>query len=175
MNKFKMFLKKIAEKKDKEKRISVIFAILTLIIVLVPLSYAIYKNVGANSSAVVLATWNVTLNQTNEENHLSIVPSPKEKTASYTLNVTSQSEVDIIYSVELSNLPSGVSVSADGVTFYPEDNHKATIPDVDTILHNAQNKTKSTTLIFKASPGATYVDDQEVSINVVAKQIVQGS
>ena len=148
--------------------IMVIAIILSLFII--PSSYSIYKSGTAGTSSTSLATWNVTLEQTGVNNSLSIVAGLS--TANYTLNVKSLSEVDIKYDVVISGLPNGVSVAFDERSPQPASSGTVTITNAGTILYNAQNKINSHTLTFSAVSNATYVNNQSVTVNVIAKQIL---
>ena len=157
------------KKKIRKKEIIVIaFAI----VLFIPITYAILKNKILGNGNLTLATWNVTLNQSNTNNSLSIAPEPNEMIASYTVNINSVSEVSVIYSIIINNLPSGVSVSLDGENYEPEDNRKVVFSNVGTIPFNDATKSRQHTLYFKASTGATYVNNNEVNINVEVKQEV---
>ena len=146
--------------------------IILVLMFMIPTTYAVFKDKVLGNSNLTLAKWNVTLNQSNVNNSLSIVPEPNEMTASYTVNINSISEVSIIYSIVVDNLPSGVSVSLDGVNYEPEDNHKVVFSNIGTIPYNDATKERQHTLFFKATSNATYVDDSEVSVNVEVRQQV---
>lgn len=146
--------------------------IILVLMFMIPTTYAVFKDKVLGNGSLTLAKWNVTLNQSNVNNSLSIVPEPNEMTANYTVNINSISEVSIIYSIVVDNLPSGVSVSLDGVNYEPEDNHKVVFSNIGTIPYNDATKERQHTLYFKATSNATYVDDSEVSVNVEVRQQV---
>lgn len=154
------------------KKISNIIIIMIAIFLIIPSSYAIYKNIASSSKVIVTAEWDVDLNQNNINNYLSIVPEPNGTTASYALNITSQSEVDVIYSIVIRDLSDGVSVSLDNGQFIQEVNGIVTFADVSSILYSDAVKTKSHIVTFKADSTAQYVDDHEVNVNVIARQII---
>ena len=151
-------------------RCLLIIAILSFVIITPTISY--YKSATQSSASLSLADWNVSLNQTGENSLLTIMQNSSN--ASYTVNITSTSEVDVKYSIVISNLPVGVEVSIDdGETFVSQDNdHKITFTNVGTILYTDSVKTKSHTLIFKATSVATAVDDQTVDIDVLVQQML---
>ena len=156
----------------KNKLITVKFIILIILLTLIviPASYAVFKKAQSGTEQADLATWTVTLSEPEESNYLSILPDPNGTNASYDINITSQAEVDIIYTIVIENLPSGVSVSLDNDSFVPEENNRVIFSDIYVIAHNANEKTKTHTLTFKADSTASYVDEQEVDINVIARQ-----
>ena len=160
-------------KRNRICRILGIMIIIAMISVFaVPGSFAIYRSDIDGDNNVVSAEWNVSLQQTGVNNNLTIIPG--SVSATYTLNVRSQSEVDVQYDIVISNLSSGVEVSINGVNFTPESSGVVTFSNAGTILHNASNdnKTNTHTLTFRAANGATYVNNRVVTVNVIAKQFV---
>lgn len=156
--------------KDKLLTLKFIVLIFLMVLIVIPSSYAIFKKAQGGTGQAGLATWTVTLSEPEESNYLSILPDPSGTEASYDINITSQAEVDIVYTIVVENLPTGVSVSLDNNTFVPEENNKVIFSDVFVIAHNANIKTKTHTLTFKAASNTSYVTDQEVDINVIARQ-----
>ncbi len=155
---------------NKKRIINILIIVIMLSLFIIPSSFSIIKMMNTGNSSVALATWSVSLNQNGENNYLSIVPEPENTNDSYVLNITSNSEVDIVYSIIIDNLPSGVSVKADSGSFIPESNHKVMIPNVGVIRYNDENKTKQSILTFKASANATFVDEEEIDISVIISQ-----
>ena len=152
----------------KIRKIKIISISILMSLLVISGTFAIYKNSTSSSKTVAIAEWDVSLNQTGVNNNLSVVAGYGSDT--YTLNVRSLSEVDVVYDVVVSNLPSGVSVLVDGVSPSSTGSNSATFTNVGSILYSDTNKTKSNTLTFTASSGATLVNNQQVSINVIAKQ-----
>ena len=157
------------EKFLKNKKIIMIVATLLIVI---PFSYALLKSIAVANGNIVAATWNVTVNESGN-NYMSIAASPMDIEASYTIDVTSQSQVDMIYSIVIDGLPSGVCVSIDNGEFVQETNNKVTFSNVGTIAYSDTNKTKSHTLTFKATSSSNVVNEKEVDINVIARQALQ--
>ena len=149
-----------------------IVQIMLIILVIVPTTHAIYRYRVGGTGTLSSAKWSIALNQTGVNNHLIVIPDPNEIVANYTLNITTDSEVNITYSIVIDNLPSGTSVALDGGSFIPETNHKVTINNAGTVLYSDQNKNKTHTLTFKAGTTASYVNDQEVDVDVIIKQQV---
>jgi len=144
----------------KKRAVINIFVLIFLTMLLVSSSsYAIYARFTEIDGNIASAKWSVSLNQDNVENYLSIVPNGATDT--YTVNVTSNSEVDVVYSIVISNLPSGVSVRLDDTT-YEQSENQIIIPNAGTILYTDSEKTKSHDLIFQALSGAEIVSDKDV-------------
>ena len=153
-------------------RLIVVFVISCICSVLVmPSTFSILKSDATSTKILALADWSVSLNQTGIEDELEII-ADNTSTASYTLNVTSASEVNIKYSVILSNLPAGVTVSIDGGNFMPQQSNTITFSNVGTILYSDSVKTKTHTLTFKSAVGGTVVSDHEIDIDVIARQFL---
>ena len=154
------------EKFLKNKKTIMIIAFLLIVI---PFSYALLRSINNANGNLVTATWNVSLNKSGDY-YMTIEPDPVGTQASYTIDVTSQSQVDMIYSIVIDGLPSGVCVSLDDGEFIQETNSKVTFSNVGTIAYTDTNKTRSHTMTFKVSNTSSYVDEKEVDINVIARQ-----
>lgn len=148
------------------RKIIVLFIMLSFF--LIPVSFAICKNQAVGNSALVSAQWNVSLEQTGVENNLTVIPG--STTATYTLNVKSLSEVNIKYSIILGNLPSGIEVSLNGIDFYSPSNGTVTFSNAGTILYSSANKTNTHTITFRGGNGAIAVNNQSVTVDVIAEQ-----
>ncbi len=144
--------------------------VLMLSLTVIPLSYAIFRNLIFVDGTLASAIWDVTLVQNGIDNDLTIVPGTSD--ATYTLNVKSLSEVDVKYSITLSNLPTGIEVSIDGVTFPPVSNGTVTFTNAGTILYSVGGSTNTHTLTFRGTNEAALVNNQAVTVNVVAEQII---
>lgn len=152
-----------------------ILKILLLMIVLLLASYtiktfAIFRKFGSGTGSFNAATWNVSRSQSQSGDSIDI--SPGSTTDDYILTVQSSSEVDVVYSIIISNLPSGVEVDLDnsGHYYIPTDG-TLTIQTANTVInYNDDIKTKTHTLTFRATSGASLVAEQEIDIDVEFKQ-----
>ena len=133
-------------------------------------SFALYRNVINPSADIAAATWSVTLNQSGVNNNLAVVAGDENSTASYTVNVTSTSQVDVIYSIVVEDIPEGVKVKLDDGEYQTPTNGQVIYVDVSTINYTDVNKTKSHILTFKAESTATAALQEEININVVTRQ-----
>ncbi|MBR3161884.1 MAG: hypothetical protein IKF19_04055 [Bacilli bacterium] len=157
----------------RKRRVLRILSIVLLVsLFLVPIAFAIYRYGIAGDSSLSTAGWQVSINQQNENDHLSVISGQSGSTASYAVNITSNSEVDAVYSIVVNGIPTGVSVVLDGETVGNVVNNKAIFSDVGTILYNDSNKTKRHTLTFSAANNATIANNQSIDINVIARQLV---
>ena len=153
---------------DKNKKLIVILFILALFIV--RSTFSLFRDSLAGNSTMVSADWNVTLEQTGVNNNLLVVPG--QSVATYTINVKNLSDVDATYDVVLTNVPSGIEASVDGTNFTRVSNGTITINDVGTILYNDKDHMDSKTITFRGVSDATPVSNQEVTINVIVKQLI---
>lgn len=144
--------------------------VLVLSFFVIPGSYAIYRNILNSNGDIASAQWNVTLNQVGVNNYISVLAGDATSSASYTVNVRSISEVDIAYTIVVSNIPSGTSVALDNGSYQQPTNNQVIFNNAGTILYSDVNKTKTHTLTFQAASGATYVSNQEVNVDVIARQ-----
>ncbi len=152
------------------KKFNIIFALVMLSIILIPTSFAIYKSQVSSSSSIVSAEWSVSLEQNGVDSDLTVIPGISTDT--YTLNIKSLSEVDVKYSIVISNLPTGVEVSLNGVDFVPESNGTITFSNAGTILYSPTGGTNSHTLTFRGTNSSSFVNNKRVDINVIAEQIM---
>ena len=134
----------------------------------IPSSLGLFKRIANTSNSVGAATWSVSLNQTGVNNHVEVIPSGNN--GSYTLNVQSNSEVDVVYEIKVSGIPSGVEVKLDSGSFQTPTSGVVTFTNAGTILYSDVVKQKTHTLTFKANSGAATVNNQTVTIDVNFKQ-----
>lgn len=156
----------------KKKTLLIVMLILVVSFFVVNGVLAIFRASANSTGNLALASWDVSLQQTGVENYISIIPGDATSTAQYTLNVRNLSEVDIIYSIIIDDVPSGVSIALDDGTFVAETNNQVIFNEVGTIHYSDQNKTKSHTLTFKGDYTAAYATDEEINVNVLARQIL---
>ena len=119
------------------------------------------------SNSATLAKWEVTANIPSQTFNLLTDQNP----ITYTFDVTNNSEVAAIYSIELDNIPYGVFVKLDNSSYVArnDSSHTIKINNVGTINANASSRTITHTLTFIASPDAEEIDNN-ISIKVLFKQ-----
>ena len=137
---------------------------------LMPVVFALFRNSLSGNGTLSTAGWQVSINQQNENDNLSVVPGVSASSANYRVNITSNSEVDAIYSIVVDGLPVGVSVAIDGGTPVQPVNNQVIFSNVGTIYYTDSVKTKRHTLTFAAASGTTLVNNQTININVIARQ-----
>lgn len=149
----------------------VLFVILITLFI-VATTYALFRGSANIEGSIKAATWSVSLNQEGVEDVLNVYTGTTN--ANYTLNIQNNSEVDITYNIVISNLPAGVEVDIDNSgTFLPQDNnHTITIPNAGTIPYSITPQQQSHILTFRAPTGTTPVQNQNVSIDVITRQVL---
>ena len=157
---------------EKKTKIIIGSAIIVLILsfFVVPQTLSLLRSATTASGGLALADWNASIVDSGSNDTLVIVP--ETYNANYILSVRSVSEVDVKYSIVITNLTAGVEVSLDGGSFQTQVNNTITFTNVGTILYTDNSKIRTHTLTFRAVSGATYVNDRTVDINAVFEQIL---
>lgn len=132
----------------------------------IPSSLGIYKRSTTTVETLNLADWSVDLDQTGVTGSVQIIEGDTNG-GTYTLNVVSDSEVDVIYDIIVSNIPTGVQVKLDTGAYAPE-NSSVTFSNAGIILYGDGPNTH--TLTFKANTGATLVSNRTINIDVNFRQ-----
>ena len=144
-----------------------VFAIFVFTVIVT--TFAIFRGSGSGTGSVRAATWSISRSQSSSGDSLEVIP--ELSTDVYNLTVTSASEVDVVYTVIISNLPTGVEVSLDNGTYQPSSNCTVRISNAQTVInYNDAVKTKNHTLTFRATSSAQVVSDQEIDVDVEFKQ-----
>ena len=135
-------------------------------------TFALMRNSTSGNGSLDAATWSVTRNHSQSGDSIEIYPGGA--TDSYTLTVQSNSEVDVLYKILISNLPAGVQLDIDNTGYLPPDaNGNLTIENANTVInYNDSPRTKTHILTFRATAGTSLVTDQEIDIDVEFRQDV---
>jgi len=135
------------------------------------LTFALLRASGNGSGSLKTATWSVSRNYSQPGDSLEIYQGGA--TDSYTLTVQSASEVDVLYKIIISNLPTGVEVDIDNTGYIPSNAGTIIIENANTVInYNDTVKTKTHTLTFRATNSAPLVTDREIDIDVEFRQDV---
>ena len=150
----------------KKKKIKLIIIII-LLCSFISVSYAIYRSSTSGTATIQGASWSVSTSGNNDTINLTSGSTQQ----AYTLTVNNNSEVDVSYSISLSNLPDGVKVKLDNNSYVQEDNNQITFNDINALFVN-KTTTRNHTLTFTSILDAEEVSNQQISINVLFKQIL---
>lgn len=158
------------KKKRRRIRPSIVYiAILLLVVVIVPSSIALLRRSVSGTGSLRSAKWNVDLIEDND-NSLEVIRGELSNDT-YTFTVTNDSEVDVVYKIILSNVPSNVQVKLDEGGFQDPTNGTITIDPAGTLLYSAQGSEQTHTLTFKALSGAAVTNTAEqIQLDVVMSQ-----
>ena len=143
-----------------KRRERIIFIL--LFISFMSIGYARYKSTRTETINVSLASWDVSL---NGGDNLTIITG--NNGTSYDLTVRNNSEVNVSYSVYLTNIPTGVSVKLDNSEYVGENNHRIVFSNVGTL---SVNGTRVHTLNFKALLDSEEITNSSIGIDVEFKQ-----
>ena len=148
------------------KTIEMVILVYLLSVFCIPSSLGIYKNSSSSTKTIDAADWNVSLNQSGVSGTVQITEGDANG-GTYTLNVISNSEVDVTYDIIISNIPSCVQVKLGNWSFQTQ---SSTVTFSNAGIINYGDGPNTHTLTFKANNGATIVNNQQVNIDVDFKQ-----
>ena len=119
------------------------------------------------SGSLSIAKWDVSLNPTTGNTFNIITGNTSENLddQTYSFTITNNSDVALSYNIVLSNVPTGVEVVYDNVTYY-ESSNVVTITNAGSFLTTDLNNTHTHSLTFIAPAGTTSVTNNEVDIDV---------
>lgn len=143
--------------------------LLTLIIsfgIVTYFTYALYKSHSSGSTTIGTATFSVSM--AGNENDASLIED--NSTFTKTVTVTNNSEVDVTYSIIISNLPTGMQVSLDNGSYVTETSNQITFTNVGTVLYGGSPVNHS--LKFNAPLNVSEVSNQAIDINVEFEQVL---
>lgn len=115
--------------------------------------YAKYIASDSASDSAYIATFGISCSS-SDANTTKTLEIGSEETVTYTFTVKNTSDVTVQYTIEIENLPQGVTVSGNSGTF--------------TLKFGAS---QSHTLTFQATDSAAEVTEQKVSVKVNASQV----
>lgn len=129
-------------------------------------TYSIYKKNTSGTVSVGTASFSVSMS--GNENDVSIIEN--NTIFSETVTVTNNSEVDVIYSIIVSDLPTGMQISLDNGNYVSETNNQIVFTNVGTALYGSSPI--SHILKFNAPLTVAEVNNQSVNVNVEFKQVL---
>lgn len=130
----------------------------------ISITYATYRFKTNGSGSIENASWDVSL--IGNEDDIELISGNNEQ--AYLITVNNNSEVDITYSITITDLPDNVKVKLDNGEYIKEVNNKVVFEDVGTILYTQGSKNH--TLTFTAPLDTEEIESQDFNINVEFKQ-----
>lgn len=152
-----------------KKKIQLSLVFIVMVFAIIATTFAIFRSHGSATGTINAATWSISRSQSASGDSLSVIPELASDV--YNLTVTSNSEVDVVYTIIVSNLPTGVEVSLDNGTYQTPTSGTVRISNAQTVInYNDTVKTKNHTLTFRATSSAQVVSEQEIDVDVEFKQ-----
>ena len=151
------------------KQFQIVVMLYLLLVFCIPSSLGIYKKTTVTSGSLTAAKWDVSLNQNGISGNVTATIG-NANGASYTLKLVNGSEVDVNYSITISNIPNGVDVMINGGSYLTPQNGTVTISNAGTINYSNSPVEVTRTLTFRANNGASTINNQPVTIDVDFKQ-----
>ena len=132
------------------------------------ITMAKYTGVINKNKDIPVAKWSVSVAGDDSLTLPTIVIGDSNTYREYNLNVTSQSEVAINYSLIISNIPADLVVKIDNVN-YPVDTGKITVNNLGSFDTN--NATHTHKLKFMVPIGSSTIVGRELNIDVIFTQV----
>lgn len=123
----------------------ILFAILVLSTVVLPITYSRYIESDSGTARSALAKWDVSI--TEDDSNLELVARNISETT-YTLRVTSTSEVACDYTVAISEIPEHVTLTIDGTSYTPDEYGVVIIEPLGGFNVNSASQTNTHILKF---------------------------
>ena len=166
--------KKITNKKKLTTFLLIYLILFTSYFSLITLSK--YVGTTSGSGTTTIAKWEVSTDTTdNLSNTVDVIIG--NTTQSYTLKITSTSDVKAMYSIVLSNVPSDVQVKLENSSTYPTyqtptNNNTITFSNVGYINANANSndRTITHTLTFNVPIDSNTISARGINIDVIFNQ-----
>ncbi len=152
------------------KNVELVILVYLLLTFCIPSSLGIYKNSATSTQSISTSSWDVSLNQTNISPDVTATIGAVNG-SNYILKLVNDSEVNVSYSITISNIPSNVDVMINGGSYLTPSNGTVTIPNAGTINYTGSSVEVTRTLTFRANNGASLVNNQQVTIDVDFKQV----
>ena len=127
-----------------------------------------YTGISSGNGNADIAKWDVSIDTTGSTNPINLVAGNGEQ--NYNLKVTSNSEVGVKYSIFLSNVPSGIQVFLDGVSYSLQSGNKIICTDIGSFNAEDSNNEHNHTLTFKALLDSNVPNTNQIDIDVVFTQ-----
>ena len=122
------------------------------------------------TNQISVARFNVSIDSNNA--NISMIAGNGGSSTTYTVSVTSLSEVATNYAIVLTNVPSGVKVKLDNGNFVSETNTAITFNNAGTFTPNDSNSTRTHTLTFMAEIGTETQTNESINLDVIFTQMV---
>ena len=128
-----------------------------------------YASQVNTSDQVSVARFSV--NATGNNANIDMIAGNGGSSLTYTVTITSASEVATNYSIMLTNVPTGVKVKLDNGSYISGTNNEISFNNAGTFAPNDSNSTRTHTLTFMAEIGAATQSNASIGLDVVFTQV----
>lgn len=129
-------------------------------------SYAKYKSESDISGEPIAASWDVSIN--SNTNSLSAIAG--NGTVSYTLNVYNDSDVEVGYSIQISNIPNDIQVKLDNGNYVSPVNNIITFSNAGELDYD-ENTSRSHTITFQTTLSTSSISNNSLDFSVNFSQL----
>ena len=129
------------------------------------------KYVGEMNKTNQISVARFSVNATGNNSNISMIAGNGGSSLTYTVTITSTSEVATDYSIILTNVPTGVKVKLDNGSYMSETNNEISFNNVGTFVPNDSNSTRTHTLTFMAEIGTATQSNSSIGLDVVFTQV----
>ena len=144
--------------------VSILMLLVFIVTLLVPKSVSRYQNSKYGNGQIPVASWNVSATSSNS--NINIVAG---STTSYTFTVNNSSDVSVEYSIEITNIPTGLRAKLDSGSYVSESNDKIVISNAGELGYSGTTQ-RTHTLTFNTPLSSSEVSNRQIGINVIFKQ-----
>lgn len=145
----------------------ILFVILILSTIVLPITYSRYIESDSGSARSALAKWDVSIIE--DTNGLELVARNTSST-SYTLKVTSTSEVACDYTIAISEIPANVTLTIDGIPYTPDEYGVVIKENLGGFNVNSSSQTNTHILTFSSNSSLTATGNITMDLQVDIKQ-----
>ena len=134
-------------------------------IVIIHYSYAKYQTSKSGNAVIAGATWSVS----TSSNDSSIGMVAANSTPIYTITVNNNSQVEVKYSITLSNLPNDIQLKLDNGSYVTPVNNQVTFSNVGE-LNYTNTTSRNHTITFNSTLNSNAITNQNIRIDVLFEQ-----
>ena len=161
--------------KKTKRRLKKKFIVFLFIYFILLTSYSAFNTLSKYASQVntsdQASVARFSVNATGNNSNISMIAGNGGSSLTYTVTITSTSEVATDYSIILTNVPTGVKVKLDNGSYMSETNNEISFNNVGTFVPNDSNSTRTHTLTFMAEIGTATQSNSSIGLDVVFTQV----
>lgn len=153
--------------KNKKKLLYLIcFLLFGSVLYITYSSYAKYQSSSDISGEPIAASWDVSID--SNTNSLNAIAG--NGTVSYTLNVYNDSDVEVGYSIQISNIPNDIQVKLDNGNYVSPVNNIITFSNAGELDYD-ENTSRSHTITFQTTLSTSSISNNSLDFSVNFSQL----